>query len=167
MMRILFYLLWLMLLAVLQPTLGSGIAVFSIAPNLFYAFIVLIGLYRGKTEGAVCGIVFGLVYDILIGRLIGVSSLCGLYLGFGAGILGQHFFSGAKRIAAMGAIAVGTVLASMVYAAAILMTGGSVPFWTAMLRIAVPEGVYSGLIGWLLSFPMVASMKLFKMKQIS
>ena len=98
MMRILFYLLWLMLLAVLQPTLGSGIAVFSIAPNLFYAFIVLIGLYRGKTEGAVCGIV---------------------------------------------------------------------PFWTAMLRIAVPEGVYSGLIGWLLSFPMVASMKLFKMKQIS
>ena len=40
-MRVVFYIIWLLILAVFQPTLARGIAVCSIAPNLFLCFVVL------------------------------------------------------------------------------------------------------------------------------
>ena len=60
-MRIIFYVIWLLLLAVFQPTLARGIELWGIAPNLFLCFVVMAGFFRGKYEGAVCGMVFGLV----------------------------------------------------------------------------------------------------------
>ncbi|MBO5364758.1 MAG: rod shape-determining protein MreD, partial [Clostridia bacterium] len=62
-MQILFYLIWLMLLTVLQSTVARGIDIWGIAPNLFLSFVVLAGFSRGRMEGAICGAVFGLVYD--------------------------------------------------------------------------------------------------------
>ena len=72
-MRILFYTIWAILLAILQPTLIQWIAVFGIAPNAFLVFVILAGYLRGRMEGAVAGLVFGMVYDLLIGKLMRVN----------------------------------------------------------------------------------------------
>lgn len=166
-MRIIFYVIWLLLLAVFQPTLARGIELWGIAPNLFLCFVVMAGFFRGKFEGAVCGMVFGLVYDLLIGRMIGVSSLIYLYLGFGAGALSEHFFSGGKRLAGTVTIAAGTVAAALVYYLARLMVRGDIGFMTAMLRIALPEAVYNAGIGFLLAFPILGMMKLMRIPRVS
>ena len=166
-MQILFYLIWLMLLTVLQSTVARGIDIWGIAPNLFLSFVVLAGFSRGRMEGAICGAVFGLVYDILIGRMIGVNSLCYLYLGFAAGVLSERFFSGQKRVAAVLASVVGTILSALVYYFARLAVHGDIGFLMAIFRIGIPEAIYNGCICFLLSFPVAGLMKLMRIKKIS
>ena len=166
-MRIVFYLIWLLLLAVLQPTLARGVEIWGIAPNLFLCFVVLIGFFRGKMEGAACGIAFGLLYDILIGRMIGVSSLAYLYIGFGAGILSERFFSDMKRIAASIAMVIATLLVAVVYYFARLMIHGDIGFLVAFFRISFPEAIYNAVACFLVSFPVVGTMKLMRMDRIS
>ncbi len=166
-MQIIFYLIWLLLLAILQPTLARGIELWGIAPNLILSFVIIAGFFRGKTEGAICGIIFGLLYDLLIGRMIGVNSLCYLYLGYGSGILSERFFSGRKRVAVMLVSAVATILAGLFYYFARLAIHGDVGFVAAFFRIALPESLYNSGMSFLMCFPVVGMMKLMRMKQIS
>ncbi len=166
-MRIVFYLIWVLLLTVLQPTLARGMELWGIAPNLFLCFVVLMGFFRGKMEGAVCGIVFGLMYDILIGRMIGVNSLTYLYIGFGSGVLSERFFSDMKRIAAAITMVIATLLAALVYYFARLMVHGDIGFLVAFFRISFPEAIYNAVACFLVSFPVVGTMKLKRMDRIS
>lgn len=166
-MRILFYIIWLLLLTVFQPTLARGIAIFSVAPNLFICFVVMCGFFRGKYEAGICGAVFGLVYDLLVGRLIGISCISFLYIGFGAGLLSEHFVSSGKRFAGVLAAAAATVVFGLIYYAVNNIVYGNISFVTAFFRITVPEAVYNGIMGFVLSFPMLWSMKLMKMERIS
>ena len=142
-MRIVFYIIWLLILAVFQPTLARGIAICSIAPNLFLCFVVICGFFRGKYEAGICGAVFGLVYDLLAGRLIGISSLIFLYAGFASGALSEHFVSSGKRLA------------------------GNISFVTAFFRLTIPEAIYNAVISFLISFPILWMMKLMRMERIS
>lgn len=165
-MQVIFYFIWLCLLTTLQPTLGRGIEIWGIAPNLFLCFIVLVGFFRGKTEGAICGCLFGLVYDILIGRMIGVNSLIYLYIGFGAGVLSEHLFGGSKRITASVATMVATLLSAVVYYFARRFLDGDISFWIAFFRVSFPEAIYNLVVCFLLSYPVVGMMKLLRIKKI-
>lgn len=164
-MRVVFYLLWLMLLSVFQPTLARGIEICGIAPNLFLCFVIMIGFYRGHLEGAICGAVFGLVYDLLVGRLIGVSSLLYLYAGLGAGILGAQFFSGGKQLAGSIGTVAATLLTGLLYFLIRKATGSDMGFVTAFFRISLPEAVYNGVVSFLLAFPMRGTMKMLRRRQ--
>ncbi len=166
-MRILFYVIWLLLLVMFQPTLARGIEIWNIAPNLFLCFVVMVSFFRGKTEGAVCGMIFGLVYDLLIGRMIGVNCLSYLYLGFGAGWLSEQFFSGGKRTGGAISIFVGTVLCTLVYYLVRVVAYHDIGFLTAFFRIGLFEAIYNAGIGFLLSFPILGFMKLMRMEKIS
>ena len=136
-MQILFYAIWLVILSVLQPTFARGIEIFSIAPNLFLCFVIIIGFHRGKMDGAICGAVFGLFYDMLIGRMIGVNAICYFYLGFCAGILSENFFSGGKNLATAISTFVGTVLAALIYYLARFIAFGDVSFTTSIFLISL------------------------------
>ncbi len=165
-LKFVFYIVWILILAVLQPTLGRGIEIFSIAPNMFLCFIIISALFRGKFEGGICGAVFGLVYDMLIGKLIGVNCLIYFYLGFGAGLLGEHFFSGTKRLSGMGTIFIGTLVAGVLYYIANLMVGMEIGFLTAVFRITLVEAVYNTIFGLILYFPIMGTMKLMRINKI-
>lgn len=165
-MRIVFYTLLVLLATVLQPTLIRGLAIGGIAPDLFLCLTVLTGFFRGKTEGGVCGAIFGLFYDILIGRMIGVSALCFLYLGFGAGFLSEGFFSGHKRLAATVVTVAGTLLVALVYGLVRLAVHGDLGLGTAIFRIGFPEAVYNGVLTFLLSFPVSGLMKWMGIRRI-
>ena len=166
-MRVLFYLIWLILLTVLQPTLARDIEIFRIAPNLFLCFVIMTSFFRGKTEGAICGLIFGLVYDLLIGRMIGVNCISYLYVGFGAGWLSEQFFSGGKRIGGVIGIFCGTLLAAIIYYFTRLSMYHDIRFVTAFFRIGILEAIYNSVIGFLLSFPILWLMKPFRMEKIS
>ncbi len=166
-MRVVFYLFWMLLLTIFQPTLARGIALWGIAPNLFLCFVVMIGFFRGTTEGAICGAIFGLAYDILVGRMIGVSGLIYLYLGVGAGILGTRFFSGEKQLANFLGTIAASLVAGLVYYLARKAVGAHMGFGTAMFRIGLIEAIYNGVVGFLLAKPVRLSMKLLGIKQIS
>ncbi len=161
-MKYLFYGIWLIVLSVLQPTLMRDISVFGVAPNLFLCFVIVIGFLRGRNEGAVIGGIFGLMYDLLIGRLIGVNCLIYLYLGLGAGVLSQSFFSGGKKLFAVLSAAVATLIAALVYYVALRFSLGEVSFGTVFFRIGILEAIYNAVMAFLIMYPIKGMLKLMR-----
>lgn len=161
-MKILFYVIWAVLLAVLQPTLFQWIAIFGIAPNTFLIFVILAGYLCGSREGAAAGLVFGLLYDLLIGKLMGVNALFFLYIGFGAGILGEKYFGDSKVWIIAGTAAVATILTGVLYWLIVSMVYTSVPFSTGFVKTILPETVYNGIVCVPLYFCVRATRRLVK-----
>lgn len=166
-MRVVFYLVWAILLAVFQPTLGRWLAVGSIAPDFFLCFVIGIAVLRGAGEGATCGAIFGLIYDLLIGRRIGVNAMVYLYLGLAAGLLSPRFFGSGKSLLACLGTAVATVIAAAVYGLVLRATGADMKLSVAILRIGLPEAVYNAVVGFFMLYPMRKSMRWVKMKELS
>ncbi|MEG2670006.1 MAG: rod shape-determining protein MreD, partial [Oscillospiraceae bacterium] len=100
-MRILCYGIGLLILSVFQPTLIKSLAIYGITPNLFLIVAVIFGFLRGKNEGAIGGFVLGLVFDLLVGRFIGLNAILYMYIGFCTGLLGEYYFRQSGVLVAM------------------------------------------------------------------
>lgn len=158
-MNVLFYVIWAIVFTVFQPTLMRSIEICDIAPNLFLCFVVCISFIKGKTEGAIIGAIFGLLYDLLVGRMIGVSSLALLLLGYGAGILGNQFFDGKLIVCAVTAF-ICTLLYGVIYYIARRIGWNDISFSTAFFRISLMEGIYNGVVCVVLAFPTKWTMRI-------
>lgn len=66
----------------LQLNFFSWFTISGIKPNLFIIFALFIGLYAGKKIGAVLGIVFGFIIDILGNSVIGPGTVMLGAIGF-------------------------------------------------------------------------------------
>lgn len=163
-MRILFYTIWAILLAILQPTLIQWIAVFGIAPNAFLVFVILAGYLRGRTEGAVAGLIFGMVYDLLIGKLMGVNALLFMYVGFGAGILSEKFFGDSNVWMIAVTVMVAALATGVLYWMIAGMVYGPISFYTGFVKTIIPESIYNAVICVPLFFLVRATALLLKKK---
>ena len=144
--NVLFYAIWLFVIAVLQPTLISSISVFGIAPNLFLVFVLVAAMIKGKKTGAVCGFVYGLVFDFIIGRMIGVNALLYMYAGLFAGLLCERFISGTGSVAATVIVFAISMISGIVYYIAYNMVWGGLGFWLAFTRVIILESLYSSVL---------------------
>ena len=91
-MKLLHHVVWLILIAILQPALINALSVFGVNGNVFLLFIVLIGFFCGRMQGMLCGILFGLVYDIYVGRFIGTDMLIYLFIGYFSAVVSDRFY---------------------------------------------------------------------------
>lgn len=80
------------LIVVLQTTVLEYISIWNIKPNLPVIFIISVALLRGNPEGAIIGLVTGLVLDFSAGKLIGLNGLFGLYLGLVIGFFNKKLY---------------------------------------------------------------------------
>ncbi len=160
--KILFYTVWILLIAVLQPTLFRGIDIIGISPNSFLVFVAAAAFLRGKSEGAVCGAICGLVFDLLAGRMIGVSVLIYMYAGFGVGLVRERYLSGAGSITVAIVTLAASVVCGIVYYIAYSMVAGDIGFFTALIRIVLPEALYTALLGLVLFIPVQKSFTLIE-----
>lgn len=93
----------------LQVNLFSWFNLAGVMPNLFIILVLVIGLFSGRSFGAICGILFGIILDFFIGKSIGIS---GIMLGI-IGFLGGHLdrsFSKDSRITMITMIALSTLI---------------------------------------------------------
>ncbi len=161
-LNLLFYVIWLFLIAVLQPTLIYAIEIMSITPNLFLIFVICTAMTRGKKTGAICGAVFGLVFDLLTGRMIGVNSILYMYAGLFAGLLCERFISGSGSTVAAALVFVMSLLCGLLYYIAYSMAWGDIGFFIALVRVILPESIYCAILGFVLYLPIVKSFGLIK-----
>lgn len=164
--NIIFYTLWLFVLAIFQPTLIRWIGFWGISPNIFLIFVIATGFLRGKKDGAICGAVFGLVFDLLVGRLIGMSGILFMYIGFGVGIIAERFLSSTGSAA----VAVVTFGAALVYSVgyyiAYSMSLGDMGLIRAVIRIILPECLYTALLSLALFIPIRKSFTIISKRNI-
>ncbi len=161
-LNIIFYAVWLLIAALLQPTVMRWIAIFGIGPNIFLIFVIATALICGKKAGAVCGLVFGLTLDMLVGRMIGVNALVFLYAGFFVGILCERFISGTGTLAAAVIMLSMSILCGIAYYIAYSMVWGDIGFFKALFRVVLPEALYTGVLGLLLFAPIRKSFRLIR-----
>lgn len=147
------YAVCLLLAAVLQPTVVQWISVGGISLNLFLIFTVCSGLNRGKVSGAVCGCLFGLVFDLLTGRMIGISGICYMYAGFVTGIIKESILKSDGCVSAAVFTACAGFVCGIVYFFAYGFAYGSPGFFRGIIRTVIPAAVYSGIGAFILARP--------------
>ncbi len=125
-------------------------------------FVVLAAFIRGKSEeGAVCAAVCGLVLDLMAGRLIGVNALIYMYAGFAVGVVNERFISG-ELITAGVLTAIISAICSAIYYVAYSMVAGDMGFWFAVVRLILPEAIYTAVCGFILFVPIRKSFDIIR-----
>lgn len=77
---------------ILQSTLFTHLAIAGVKPDLILIFVVLYAFLNGPREGAVIGIIGGLVQDLLFGQYIGLNAITKLTVGFLFGYLERKIY---------------------------------------------------------------------------
>lgn len=80
-----------LLIYFLQSNFFAWFNLAGVKPNLFIIFILLIGLFAGKTMGITFGLIFGISLDLFIGKNIGISAVMLGIIGFLGGYLDKNF----------------------------------------------------------------------------
>ena len=155
--KILFYALWLLGLTVLVPTLIQKIRVFGVSPDVFLIFVIIAASVCGKETGAVCGFVFGLVFDFEVGQMIGLSALLYMYSGFLTGWLKERFLSGESAVGTAVATFSVSFLCGLIYAFVFSMSYGGSGFLNGVCRMVLFKSLYTTAFGLLLYVPVSES----------
>lgn len=132
-----------LVLFVVQTTLGKYIDVFSVMPNLVFVFAVCYSMFNFPVRSAVLCAVAGLLMDIYSCRIIGTNALMYMYIGLLVSLFGSSLMKKSIWAVALGVIIVSAVYQS-VYFVVRYMLGGSGGFLYALVRIILPGAVYDG-----------------------
>ncbi len=74
-MWFLVFMFWLLVVSVLQTTLGEWISVSQVVPDLFLIFSIYCGVHLLGNSGIWMGMFAGLVQDCLSGGMLGINTL--------------------------------------------------------------------------------------------
>jgi rod shape-determining protein MreD len=105
----------LLLLLVVQATLGLDLRFFGAHPEILWLLPITTGLVAGPEAGALVGFVAGLTTDLLLPTPFGLSALIGCLLGFAVGQLTQSTDHTLWWLAPVAAL-LGSAAAVMLYA---------------------------------------------------
>lgn len=84
-MKVVIYVIMGLVLTVVQMAIVPHVTIHGGSPDLPMVFAVAIGLLYGPEEGAVAGLILGLLPDLVGGRDVGVTALVGLVAGYMSG----------------------------------------------------------------------------------
>lgn len=143
-MRQFFCYLALVVLLILQTTLGAELAIWGIAPDLVLVFVLCRCLSLPPIPAAAFGMVAGLLLDMAGGRLIGFHGVLMLYVGLLAAIFGSNFFRGNLYVAVAAAFCV-TVVYQLIYGFLSFFIFGGVDFGYMLLHMVLLGAVYNAV----------------------
>jgi rod shape-determining protein MreD len=129
----------------LQVNVFSNLTIAGIKPNLLVIYVLCLGLYANSYVGVGLGAFFGLLLDLLFGKVIGISAIMLCIVGF----LGSYFdknFSKENKITiilmSMGA----TIIYELgTYFVSSIMLGFDAEYWLFFKKIIV-EVIYNSLL---------------------
>jgi len=130
---------------VLESTLFSYLTVAGIKPDLVLIMIILYALFHGSREGAIIGLMGGLLQDMLLGQFIGLNALAKLLTGLIFGVLEYKIYKESILIAAM-ALIFGTWWHETVIWLLGLFAGFSGNYFTAIINVIFPAIVYNSCL---------------------
>jgi len=143
--KILVLIVCIFFIVLIQSTILDYIKVYNVKPNLMLIFVICIALLRGNVEGAVSGFLSGLFLDSICGKLLGLYSLLGLYLGLIIGSVNKRIYRENFLV-----IIFFTFISTIVYEWVVYFFSVSSKTQAEMLfsltNIILPEAVYNSIV---------------------
>lgn len=137
--------LTLVVLFVVQTTLGIYIDVYSIAPDIIFVFAVCYSMYNFPVRSTVLCLVAGILADLYTGSYIGVNALLYMYIGlaisnFAASLIKKNIWT-----ATLGVLTVSVIYHTVVLIVYYVIPGYS-SFAFPFLRIVLPTALYDAVL---------------------
>ena len=141
----------LLVLYLVQTTLGIYIDIFGIAPNIVFVFAVCYSMYNYPVRSAILCLVAGLVVDLYSQPYIGVNALLYMYIG-----LAISNFAGSLIKKNVWTISLGVLVVSLVYHILTLLIGYVIPghseFAYPVVRFVAPTALYDGVLALVMAW---------------
>lgn len=144
-MKTVHYGIWLILLSALQPTLLNYIPIYGSKPNLFLIFVVLAALFGGKKDGAIIGALFGLMFDLLLCKSVGLRAIFYMYFGVLFGTMSENILKKPTVIISIPAVLLTTLLAGCIEYLFRSFAVNNIMFGYSFMYVILPEALYSAL----------------------
>ncbi len=139
----------LLLILPFQASLLNAISLGGIKPDLALAVLYIIGLLTTPTEGALAGIMIGLMQDIGSASLIGFTGLTRGIAGLASGLLGARVLDVTSPMIVL-FLAVLSLAEGTLFSLFLQVTYGAVPFFTLVVGRLLPQALYTGVLGFFL-----------------
>ena len=130
---------------VFESTLFPHLTVAGVKPDFILVLVVFYAMLHGSREGAVIGLIGGLLQDLLIGQFIGLNALAMLLTGLFFGIMEYKVYKESIFIAAI-TLAVGTFLHETLVWFLGLLIGFSGNYFMAFKNVILPVVVYNSCL---------------------
>lgn len=134
---------------VLQTTFFQTISINNVSPNVFIIVIVSISALRGRFEGAVYAVLFGLAQDIFYGNVIGYYVLIYTLIAIVTSFLYRNFYPNSLVIPLTVIGSANLVYNSYVFLTSFLLRG-SIDISYYFVHIYLPEITYTIVVSILL-----------------
>lgn len=144
-MRTFYYIIAIIIAAVLQTTLFHHLQIMDVKPLLLLAFAVIVALQRGLIEGGIVGLCCGLMTDILGRNAIGINGLLFLYVCILCSILCEGFFK-EKRIVVALFVFFADLVYELVYFLLMFLIWGQGGFIRFFVQVILVECFYTTIL---------------------
>ncbi len=132
------------ILFVVQTTLGRYIDIYGIAPNLVFVFAVCYSMYNFPVRSAVLCVVSGLILDLYNCTNIGLNALLYMYIGLAVSMFFAVLMKKSLFTVALGVITVSAVY-QIIWLVLVHVINHRAPFLYSLVRIVLPSTVYDGI----------------------
>ena len=149
------YILFSVLMVLLQTTLARYLAIEGIVPDLLLIWVVYLALREGQAAATTAGFFLGLLVDLISGRdgMLGLAALSNTVGGFVAG----YFHNENKIVQLLGGyqfiliVAVASIVHNVLYFI-IFLQGTEVGWLDAVVLYGLPTTVYTAALALLPMF---------------
>lgn len=135
----------LLVLYLVQTTLGIYIDIFDITPNIIFVFAVCYSMYNYPVRSAVLCLAAGILVDLYSQPYIGLNALLYMYIG-----LAISNFAGSLIKKNLWTISLGVLVVSLIYHVTILLVNYVIPgyseFAYPVARFVAPTALYDGVL---------------------
>ncbi len=142
--------LTLILLFVIQTTIGRHIEICGISPNIVFVFAVCYSMYNFPVRSAVLCAAAGFLTDCFDMQLMGFNALIYMYIGLAVSVFGSSLMKKSLWAVAAGVIIV-SAFSQSINLILFYVLKGYAPFWYGFFRIVIPTTLYDGLFALIIS----------------
>lgn len=154
-MKALFYILWYSILIIFQTTFLNYAEIFNVKPNLMLIFVVLICYFINIKKGVIIGGIMGFLYDILVGKYIGLNTLMFMYIGFLICLFNEKVLKQPRILISVVSVFVFSNIVGLIYFLIHSLAVSEFNFTFLYMSIILPESIYSTIV----SIPMYLLIK--------
>ena len=144
----------------IQSTVLKQLSIGSITPNLLLVLCISMGLMRGRKSGLWTGFFGGLLIDLFYGAVFGFYALIYMYVGYVSGYAMREFYDDDIKVP-LGMTAVADFLYNLAVYALMFLLRGRMNFTVYLVRIILPEVIYTTLVALIVYYPLRMLVYLF------